>query len=146
SAPPLLEDTVDVVLKSSDGVDFRVHKMFLAIASTAFESTFLLPSNPQGETESTLPSVSLVEIAEVIALILAYIYPIKRPSRPSLALLKGALRAAHKYDMQPVLSGLRPHLLHQDFLRYDPIGVYGIASTLGFKEEARVVYESSLKL
>ncbi|KZP01755.1 hypothetical protein CALVIDRAFT_559550 [Calocera viscosa TUFC12733] len=47
--------------------------------------------------------------------------------------------------MQTVLSGLRPHLLQPKFLIEDPLGVYGIASILGFLDEARIAHRKTFE-
>lgn len=153
--PPSLQCTVDIVLKSRDGAEFRVHKTQLAIASPVFESMLLMPYASGASLSSTctpaiapsglpLPVVDLSESADVIHLLLTCIYPVPRPLPTSLRLLSGALRAASKYDIPSALSTLRKDLSHPSFLSSDPLHVYGIACTHGFTPEALLSARATL--
>ena len=52
---PFNKPTADVILRSSDDVDFRVHKVILAEASPVFEGMFSIPQ-PPAETPPMAPS------------------------------------------------------------------------------------------
>ncbi|KAI6023597.1 hypothetical protein PISMIDRAFT_18795 [Pisolithus microcarpus 441] len=58
--PPFDHAKADVILRSSDGVDFRVFELFLSLASPFFETLFDLPqpsqaANADTEIEDGLP-------------------------------------------------------------------------------------------
>src|SRR5258708_12587226 len=65
----------DVVLRSADGVDFRVHTTFLSIASPFFRDMFSLP-----QTSNDVQTIEMTEKADVLVAILELIYPLEDPS------------------------------------------------------------------
>ncbi|KAI5992385.1 hypothetical protein F5J12DRAFT_897285 [Pisolithus orientalis] len=51
--PPFDHEKADVILRSSDGADFRVFRLFLSLASPFFETLFDLPQ-PSEETNTDM--------------------------------------------------------------------------------------------
>ncbi|QRW18537.1 The BTB (BR-C, ttk and bab)/POZ (Pox virus and Zinc finger) domain [Rhizoctonia solani] len=72
----------DLVLRSTDNVDFSVHALFLSVASPVFSD--LLKSGSREEV------VLFSERAELLALMLKFIYPRPTPNITSLDLLDDA--------------------------------------------------------
>ncbi|KAF8334638.1 uncharacterized protein EI90DRAFT_2847515, partial [Cantharellus anzutake] len=60
----------DVILRSTDGVEFRVHKYILSISSPFFSSMFTLPQT-SGETQT----IEIAEDAKTLDALLRFIYP-----------------------------------------------------------------------
>jgi len=95
--------------------------------------------------------VDVTEDANVVDLLLRFIYPIRNPpflctdaadsTLDSVVLL---LKAADKYQMEGVLWSLREVLLHPDLLEKVPIRVYTIACMFGLEEEARTASRHTL--
>ncbi|EJF64449.1 hypothetical protein BD309DRAFT_831871, partial [Dichomitus squalens] len=113
ASPPFDKASADLVLRTSDYVDFHVWKCILALASPVFEDMFELAEHgkrSEGKTaegaectSSTPSSASVIEVPETSSawtLLLRWIYP-SRPCHDPLPpfLLKTALAAAHKYQM-----------------------------------------------
>jgi hypothetical protein len=71
---PLHFDDGDVVLRSSDGQDFRVHSIILREASPFFRDMFRLPSGGSGSYAPIL----MTETTDVLDDILRWLYPINR--------------------------------------------------------------------
>ena len=66
---PFDHSLADVILRSSDKIDFRVFKLFLSLASPVFETMFSLPQptegvNPDEGTTDKLPVMPLSEDAK----------------------------------------------------------------------------------
>lgn len=123
---PFDRPTADVVLRSCDLVDFRVHSRILTEASPFFSDMFELPQPPGAEPNTTSgahalpPVVDMAEDAETLDLLLRLLYPIAKPPLEEPRLLALVLKAATKYDMvwpaTVVLAGLRaitPHKASQ---------------------------------
>ncbi|EMD39269.1 hypothetical protein CERSUDRAFT_122690 [Gelatoporia subvermispora B] len=51
-AHPFTKSSADVIIRSSDGVDFRVHRIVLAEASPVFEGMFSLPQGPRSAKDA----------------------------------------------------------------------------------------------
>lgn len=57
---PFDDLSADVVLRSSDGIDFRVHRIVLSLASPFFKEMFTLP---QPTSEPEVPIIPMSESA-----------------------------------------------------------------------------------
>lgn len=128
--------TGGVILKSSDGVEFKVYKNILALASPLFREMFTLPqsidTNDTGELmdakgekpTSDVQVVDVTETSKTLDILLRMIYPTSPPSFPGVTdsgeiedaqeLVKGiepVLAAALKYDMQLIVKDLCAKLI-----------------------------------
>jgi hypothetical protein len=77
--PPLeLFDAPDanLIVRSSNFVDFRVHKPVLAMASSVFKDLFSLPQPPDSESDDDFPVVKLPEDSELLHSLFSIIYPV----------------------------------------------------------------------
>ena len=70
--PPFDDDDADIILRSSDQVEFLVYKVILSKASPVFKTMFSLP---QPATDIARPIVDLAENSKVLAAVLSAIYP-----------------------------------------------------------------------
>jgi hypothetical protein len=68
-------DDADVTLRSSDKVDFHVHKIILSLSSPFFKSMFLLKQPNESSSEKHRPVVDMSEGCTTIEALLAFIYP-----------------------------------------------------------------------
>ncbi|KAF8747625.1 Broad-Complex, Tramtrack and Bric a brac [Rhizoctonia solani] len=117
----------DLVLRSTDNVDFSVHALFLSVASPVFSD--LLKSGSREEV------VLFSERAELLALMLKFIYPRPTPNITSLDLLDDALRVASKYNLDSMKARLCEQLMLRDSpvaIHTDPLRALGIALKHGF--------------
>jgi hypothetical protein len=100
----------DLIIQSSDLVDFRIHKLVLSSASPFFSDMFSLPQPPNGDTIDGLPVVHLSEDAEVLHSLLTMLYPIPSVVLNSYDKAVALLAASHKYDMVGVQSRIRTEI------------------------------------
>jgi hypothetical protein len=66
----------DLIIRSSDFVDFRVHKPVLAMASPFFKDLLSLPQPSDSEIVDGLPVVQLPEGSELLNSLISIIYPV----------------------------------------------------------------------
>jgi BTB/POZ domain len=66
----------NLIIRSSDSVDFRVHKPVLAMASPVFKDLFSLPQPSDSESDDDLPVVQLPEDSELLHSLVSIIYPV----------------------------------------------------------------------
>jgi hypothetical protein len=85
TSPPLRPSDVpdaNLILRSSDHVDFRVHKPILAMASPFFKNRLSLPQPIDSESDDGLPVVQLSEDSELLTSLVSILYP-GRPVIPN---------------------------------------------------------------
>ena len=157
--PPSLfnKPAADTVLRSADGVDFRVKRAILTEASPFFEDMFSLPQPPPpppGASETTAegaegqergqehhacsePIIPMTEDSRVLHLLLRLCYPIpdQIPLWMTLVDVRGVLDAAIKYDVPVALQTMRRSLLA--LAPSYPLRVFALACIFGFAHEAR---------
>lgn len=129
-------EDANLIFRSADCEEFRVHRCILSIASPVFRDMFGFPQPPDLGHE--LPRVDLSETATTLDIFLRYIYPIPSPRIEDFATLCSVLVSAEKYGAEGVVSRLRTILASPHFLDLDPLRVYAIACRWSFLEEARL--------
>lgn len=146
--PPFDDNDADLILRSSNNVDFPVHRVCLCKASLIFKTLFSsqVPSGcimiywvpdfilrPSG-TKGGVPVFTLTEPSPILHALLSLILPIT-PIYP--ANVKDALAlvsAAHKYGMQIV--ALRARAILDSFLTIETcLRVFVVAHHLGLRDE-----------
>jgi len=127
----------NVIIRSSDLVNFRVHKSVLVMASPFFRDLLSLPQPSDSESIDGVPVVQLPEDAELLNSLVSMLYPVRPVVPHSYEKLLYLLAACQKYDMDQVQSFIR------DKVNYDypaPVGTeafrgYAIASGKGLIPE-----------
>jgi len=78
TGPPKTFNVSDanLILRSSDLVDFRVHKSVLAMVSPFFQDMLSLPQPSDSESADGLPVVRLTENSELLNSLISLLYPI----------------------------------------------------------------------
>ena len=67
----------NIVIRSSDSVNFKVHKHVLAVASPFFKDLLSLPQPPDSESVGGLPVVQLSEDSELLSTLVSMLYPLR---------------------------------------------------------------------
>ena len=97
----------NVILQSSDKVNYRVHKLVLALCSPFFEDMLSLPQPPDDEIVDGLPVVQLSEDSGVLNCLVSLLYPILPVIPGSYKQVFTLLTACQKYDMVSLQSFIR---------------------------------------
>ncbi|KAI0255774.1 hypothetical protein BJV78DRAFT_1279015 [Lactifluus subvellereus] len=143
SAP--FDDTrADFILRSSDGMNFRVFKTILSLASPIFADMFNIPQPTSENLHDGLPFVTLSEDSKTLDLALRHLYPVRSPTRVELGDARVLAEFARKYQVDALESVILRSLT--DSIEDDPVGVYVIAVTYGHKTIGRTTALSTLKL
>ncbi|KAK7053843.1 hypothetical protein R3P38DRAFT_3254339 [Favolaschia claudopus] len=137
----------DIILRSSDLVDFHVHKSILSFASTFFKDMFLLPEGPNvvKDEKAVAP---LPERSEVANILLALCYPRSICIDTFLDLdgVDDAYEAADKYQISGGQAVLERLLDEPRFLEKEPHRVFAIACHRGLERQAKAAAMATLKL
>ncbi|KAH9020947.1 hypothetical protein EDB85DRAFT_2001975 [Lactarius pseudohatsudake] len=114
SATPSLEyldpPHADLMVQSSDLVNFRVNKVVLSMSSPFFADMFSLPQPSENEVVDGLPVVQLPEDAEILSGLLTVLYPVPSAVPGSYGKALQLLAASQKYDMAGVQDAIRTEI------------------------------------
>ncbi|KAG8701545.1 hypothetical protein FRC09_005296 [Ceratobasidium sp. 395] len=121
----------DTILRSLDGIDFRVHSVVLSLASPVLADMFRL-----GTQQTT---VNVAEASDMLDFLLKFIYPGPPPPVSFFEVLEKGLHLADKYQ----LEGMKLHLRERLSLKSSPVSAYSnplralaFACAHGLTEEA----------
>ncbi|KAH9024476.1 hypothetical protein EDB83DRAFT_2177333, partial [Lactarius deliciosus] len=100
----------DVMVQSSDLVNFRVNKDVLSVSSPFFADMFSLPQPSENEVVDGLPVVQLPEDAEILSSLLTVLYPVPSAVPRDYGKALQLLAASQKYDMAGVQDAIRTEI------------------------------------
>lgn len=152
---PFNGNDADFILRSSDRVDFHVHKLILALASPTFKSMFTLPSptppttthagsSGDDDQRDGLPIAQLSEDAATLDILLRACYPCSVPDILDLGSLQRVLDAAEKCEIE---AYRRPaSVLLKSFVNAAPIQVYSLACRFGFADIVPIAGKAALSV
>ncbi|KZP08741.1 hypothetical protein FIBSPDRAFT_1052241 [Athelia psychrophila] len=136
-----INSKANVIVRSSDDIDFYVSRYLLSYASPVFEGMFSIPSPPNpedsDETKDGLPVLKLAEDSRILERILLLCYPMNLVEDVFVRDMEDAaslLLALEKYNMVDSGKRLRRLLLESPFLRADPMHAFAVGSRLKHTE------------
>ncbi|KAH9921623.1 uncharacterized protein B0H18DRAFT_542333 [Fomitopsis serialis] len=140
---PFDKHSADLVLRSSDNVNFRVHKQVLSLVSDFFDSMLSVPQPTQAESQdldvySGLPLVRVTEKSWTLDRLLRFCYPTADPEFRTVAHIRPVLMAAAKYQMDEVISLSEKQLF---LLEDSPLHVYALACEFNLENAAKAAAE-----
>lgn len=143
---PFNEPSADIVFRSSDNVDFRVHRGILIASSELFKSMLTLPQPQLQQTE--LPGIEPIyatETSRVLTFLFRSVYPLvdRVSSDMELVDICAVLEAAIKYDIA-TSHEVMCRVLCETAKLY-PMRVYAIACMLKLETVARLAAEEAVK-
>ncbi|KAJ7635216.1 hypothetical protein FB45DRAFT_1002582 [Roridomyces roridus] len=141
----------DLVLRSSDNVDFHVHKTVLFLNTPKSFHTVDDPASQSNASEASdnlhagLPVARVKEPSAVLRRLLLLCYPQPIPSSAIDVLdhIHLVYRAAHAYNMRRVCDIIRSTLLSR--IDADPYRVFAVACSLTLPDTARAAAVGTLK-
>ena len=128
-----------IIVRSSNQVDFRVHKSVLAMSSPFFADMLSLPQPPDDETVDGLPVVQLSEDSGLLNCLFSLLYPVSPIIPSSYEKVFALLAACQKYDMVSIQSHIRAEVKRGTYPApgaAEALSAYTIASSLGLVLEA----------
>lgn len=141
ASSPFDHAKADIILRSSDGVDFRVFKLFLSLASPFFETMFALPQpavETNDNTKDGLPVIPMQEDSKTLDTFLRFCYPSTLAEDPSLENLKDSkaiLGAARKYSLDLIERKVCQALANPKVLEVEPLRCFAIARNARLQHE-----------
>ncbi|KAJ7442008.1 hypothetical protein FB451DRAFT_1057840 [Mycena latifolia] len=129
--PPFRDPGADLILRSSDGVEFHVHRVVLGLLSHIFRDMFALP---QPDSETGIPEVRMPESGVVLDRILRFCYPGAEPVVQTLG------------QLQEILQILGDKYALRGFIQSEPLGSFAVAARHSWPELALAAARECLRL
>ncbi|KIM56314.1 hypothetical protein SCLCIDRAFT_247950 [Scleroderma citrinum Foug A] len=153
AASPFDHPQADIILRSSDNIDFRVFRLFLSLASPVFETMFGLPqpsegADPDEETKDGSPVVSVSEGSKTLDALLRFCYPSTLAEDPSLDGFMFAteiLEASKKYSLDTIERIVCKALFIPKILEVDSLPCFAVACRVGLLEQCALAAKYSLR-
>ncbi|KAI9441841.1 hypothetical protein H4582DRAFT_1849526 [Lactarius indigo] len=150
SVPSCLDiPDANIIVRSSDNVNFHVHKSVLAMSSPFFKALLSLPQPPDDELVDGLPVIQLSEDADLLNSLISLLYPVSPVIPGSYEKVFALLAACQKYDMESVQSNIRDGIKLGTFpvpVEAEAFRAYAIASSMGLIPEMESAARLTLKL
>jgi hypothetical protein len=138
--------SADIILRSSDLINFYVLKAFLIYVSPFFEDMFNLPSITN-KTMNGFPVIPVTETSETIHLLLDLIYPhIDKPHIDNIAVFLKLCKATRKYCMDIIEDRLRIQIATSHLMVSKPLRVYAVAIDLDWDDVALIAARNASKI
>ncbi|KAK0192711.1 hypothetical protein F5146DRAFT_1136533 [Armillaria mellea] len=142
SAPFDSVEDADVVLRSSDNVEFFVFKAFLCYASSFFKNLFS-DGNPD-EIKDGLPVAPVVERAKIFRILLLFCYPGELPPLENLLEVTELYDAVSKYCMDDVGKRMQKSLLKSTLILQEPVHLFAISVHYGWRDVCEAAAKNTL--
>ncbi|GBE89539.1 hypothetical protein SCP_1602010 [Sparassis crispa] len=149
--PPFDNPSANIILRSSDNIDFCVHSIILSEASPFFKDLFSLQqpivdhtkSNNTDEYRDGRLVITVREDSRTLDGLLRLCYPITDPELKDLLLVRAMLEAALKYQMDEATAITRKAL--RSFAEKEPLRIWAIACQLRLEEDAHYAAQFTLQ-
>ncbi|KAH9053908.1 hypothetical protein EDB87DRAFT_145754 [Lactarius vividus] len=142
SSVPLCLDMPDasLIVRSSDQVNFRVHKSVLAMSSSYFKHVPSSRRPPYGKLVEGLPVIQMSEDAGILNSLISLLYPIPTVIPGSYERVFALLAACQKYGMESTQFYIRTEIEFGTFpgpVATEAFRAYAIASSMGLIPEMK---------
>ncbi|KAH9831714.1 uncharacterized protein C8Q71DRAFT_282747 [Rhodofomes roseus] len=142
ASQPFDDPDADLIIRTSDEVDFRVYKIIMKHASPVFREMFTLPGNDT----TALSVVDVAENSRVWDFILRMLYPVVRPlSLPAPSDYRPLLEAVRKYDMAGVREAVKLAMIDPAVLKTQALRVYALSCAYGLPDAARIAAKATFQ-
>ncbi|KAJ6549090.1 hypothetical protein DFH09DRAFT_1366933 [Mycena vulgaris] len=133
----------DLILRSSDGVDFHLARAVLSLVSPVFRDMLSLP---QPESAPTVPVIPVSEDASRLDRALRFFYPgAAQPAITTLDELRDVIEIlVSKYDIEWIVPTAKQHL--ERYIGREPFAVYATASIHDWRDLVLAAAKELLKL
>lgn len=152
ASAPFDHAKADVILRSADGVEFRVFMLFLSLASPFFETLFSLPQASDGasdqEMKDGLAVIVVSEDSKTLDSFLRFCYPstlAEDPSLDNLTEVLSVLAAARKYSLDLIERKVCQALANPKVLETEPLRCFAIARNARLKHETITAARHNLR-
>ncbi|KAF8150086.1 hypothetical protein B0H34DRAFT_732383 [Crassisporium funariophilum] len=147
AASPFDDPKADLILRSSDGVHYYIHKLLLSLVSPVFDDMFTIYGDSPQDTYDNRPLVAVDDDSSRLFRLLSWCDP--RCIRPTTSLqdLQIVLEMADKYSMDSIVRHIRETILTSTtIIQSAPLKVYAIAIRFRMEDLATKAARETLRL
>jgi len=150
---PFNNPDAEVIIRSSDNVDFRVFKLFLSSVSVVFKDMFAIPQGPTDVTQvdqemkDGVPVISITEESQIVERLLMFCYPnilISVPVLKTVDEILPMLEVAIKYGIEMLESRMREALFRPPVVEKRAMQLFVIAYHHRWEKEMRIAARHTL--
>ena len=145
---PFNKTTANVILRTSDHVDFYVQKAILIESSQFFEDMFSLFGHARDQKVQDGPrGISIIPVAEsseTLDALLRFCYPVARPKLRNPTVICNVLEAGRKYLMDSIVSDLLE--LFQSRCEVQPLEMYSLTAYRGWAQQMKIAAKEFLSI
>ncbi|KAF8892203.1 hypothetical protein BD779DRAFT_1621585 [Infundibulicybe gibba] len=138
----------DIILRSSDNVEFHTHRILLSLASSVFRDMFTLPQNSamKPDAEATQHIIPMAETSSTLRHFLTWCDPGTEFNCDKWADITDILELTDKYHAAALQDMIKKVIISGGWIWTNPLSVYAIAIRYRFCDLARLAAKSSLQL
>ncbi|KAI0919033.1 hypothetical protein AcV5_002054 [Taiwanofungus camphoratus] len=143
AASPFNRNDADMILRSSDEVDFRTHRVIISFTSDSLFTTPGFVNTPMDDQDG-LAVFTLSEDAQTLDQLLRICYPTVDPVLDKTEDIEAVLVAAVKYQIEVAQVFYAKALMNPKILQCDPFSVYAITCRFLLKEQTHAAAKVTL--
>ncbi|KAI6116814.1 hypothetical protein EDD16DRAFT_1591796 [Pisolithus croceorrhizus] len=137
----------DVILLSSDNVEFWVFKVILSLSSPVFESMFWANGSKTSRSDTSAPTFKVPESSTTIETLLRFIYPTTTYlTLQSYDDAKPFLEAIAKYKVTDIVLERAKHMVSTKHMEKHFMSIYALSCRYRWKDLALAAARESLRL
>ncbi|KAI5995571.1 hypothetical protein EDD15DRAFT_607101 [Pisolithus albus] len=136
----------DVILLSSDNVEFWVFKSILLLVSPVFESMFGANGSRTSRSDTFAPTFQVSESSTTLDTLLRLIYPTTTPTSQSYDDAKAFLEAIAKYEVTDLILKRAKHMVSAKYMEKHFMSLYALSGRFRWKDLALAAARESLRL
>jgi hypothetical protein len=148
---PFDNPDAELIIRSSDNVDFRVFKSFLSVTSSVFKDMFAFPQGPAGvtgqEMRDGLAVIQITEGSRIVETLLRFCFPNILTPVPDLKTMDEMLpmlEVSIKYGIGILEKRVREALFSPPVVKMGAMKLFVIAYQHGWETEMRIAAEYTL--
>ena len=150
ASSPFDDPDGDLILRTSDKVDFRVHGAVLRLSSSVFAAMISLPQPPSRVDDKVQPADNVIDVTDdstVLYQLLSWVDPRGTLQLRDLQDAAAILTCAEKYDMLMVKRRVMEFgYSGRESLKENPIALFALARRFGHLEMADFAAKESLRI
>jgi len=140
----------DLILRASDGVEFRVHRAVLRLSSSVFAAMISLPQPPSHVDDGLHPADNVIDVSDdskVLYQLLSWMDPRGTLQLHDLQDATAILTCAEKYDMLTVKSRVMEFgYAGRESFKENPIALFALAKRFGHQDMTDFAAKESLRI
>ncbi|PBK93659.1 hypothetical protein ARMGADRAFT_992303 [Armillaria gallica] len=137
-------DSIDLVIRTTDNVDFFVLSGLLCLKSPSSFFRHVLQTNQHTEERDSLPVLDVKEDSEAFRIILLLCYPCGPPEIKSVEQLVTVGKALNKYCMDYAWKRFVQTLIASSLIKEQALRIFAHAVANGWKELGEVAAKNTL--